>query len=539
MPLPEPKISTRTSPPLMHPPDKTRILLVDDSEPTRYTLGRILRRVGYDVAEATTGAEAFEAIQRGPDLVVLDVHLPDINGLEISRMLRLNPVTRAIPILQVSATFTLTTDKVKGLDAGADAYLASPVEPEEFLAYVRMLLRLKTAQDDLVETNERLRFVLANIVEVYFCLGREDWRFLEVNPAAEKFFGRSPEELIGKKIWEEFPQGAGVGFVHFYEMAVRENRPVHFEGESRIRGGSWFEGHVYPHPDRLEIYLHDITDRKVSEQRLLATSAELQSRVRELQEAQPELGRAKAQLSQQNDILEQRVRERTAKLEEIIKDLETFSYSITHDMRAPLRAMQGFSKMLLDSYRGQFDAQGVDYLNRIADAANRLDLLIRDVLSYSQIVRADLQLVPVNTDKLAREIIELYPGLRPPDADVVIAQKLPTVLGNEAFLTQCFSNLLGNAVKFVPPGTHPRVELSAERCNGHIRLKVTDNGIGIPLEHQHRLFTLFHRAQNRYPGTGVGLAVVRKAVERMGGRIGVESAAGRGSTFWIELREAP
>ncbi len=522
----------------MHTPENARILLVDDNESTRYTFRRLLQRAGYQVLEAGTGAEAFEVVKENPDLVILDVQLPDMNGMEISRLLRLNRATRTIPILQVSATFTLTTDRIKGLDAGADAYLASPVEPEEFLAYTRMLLRLKTAQDELAETNERLRFALDNIVEVYFCVDRSNWRFLEINPAAANFFGRRPEDLIGKKIWDEFPQEAGVGFVCYYEEALREHHPVHFEGESRIHPGAWFEGHAYPSGDRLEVYLHDITDRKVYEQKLVATSEELQRRIAELQAAQTELANARDRLSHQNDELEERVRERTAKLQETIKDLETFSYSITHDMRAPLRAMQGFSKLLIETHRQNLDDDGVEYLTRIADASNRLDMLIRDVLSYSNIVRAELKLVPVDTDKLAREIINVYPDLHPSRADILIPAKLPVVMGNEAFLTQCLSNLLGNAVKFVPAGTYPHVELSAERFNGHVRLKVVDNGIGIPPEYQHRLFTLFHRAQNKYPGTGVGLAVVRKAVERMGGRVGVESAAGQGSTFWIELREA-
>jgi signal transduction histidine kinase len=226
------------------------------------------------------------------------------------------------------------------------------------------------------------------------------------------------------------------------------------------------------------------------------------------------------------------------RLQETINDLETFSYSITHDMRAPLRAMQGFSKLLIEAYGEKLDAEALDYLQRIANASNRLDLLIRDVLSYGNVARTQLQLMPVNVDKLLHDIIREYPGFQPPQAEIQLRGPLPEVLGNEAFLTQCFSNLLGNAVKFVKPNTVPRVEVFAERRDAMVRFQIKDNGIGIPAPYHHRLFKLFHRAQNHFPGTGVGLAIVRKAVERMGGDVGLESEVGQGSTFWVELKAA-
>src|SRR5690606_31703985 len=134
-----------------------------------------------------------------------------------------------------------------------------------------------------------------------------------------------------------------------------------------------------------------------------------------------------------------------------------FSYSIAHDMRAPLRAMQGFSHILREEHSSQLDADGLEYLRRIASAATRLDRLIQDVLSYTKIVRASAPMQPVDLDRLARDIIATYPDWQPPLADVSIEGSLPVVIGNEAFLTQCLSNLVGNAVKFQPRGNHPRV----------------------------------------------------------------------------------
>ncbi len=521
----------------MFKPEQIKILIVDDDDASRYSLARPLKRAGYQVVLATTGQEGLQEIEKRPDLVILDVQLPDMNGLEISRMLRQSPQTSTIPILQTSATFTMGSDKARGLDAGADGYLINPIEPEELLANVRMLLRLRFTQDALAKSNERLKSVIANIVDVFFAVDLE-LRFLEMNPAAEAFFGRSSRELEGKNLLTEFSYAANGMVVKNLQNAAHVRQSVHFEGESVIRPGTWWEGHIYPRDDRLDVYMRDITERKLSERQLFQTAEELKVHVSELQSMGTTLTEAKDKLSLQNEALEARVRERTMRLQETINDLETFSYSITHDMRAPLRAMQGFSKLLIEAYGEKLDAEALDYLQRIANASNRLDLLIRDVLSYGNVARTQLHLMPVNVDKLLHDIIREYPGFQPPQADIQLHSPLPAVLGNEAFLTQCFSNLLGNAVKFVKPNTVPRVEIFAERRDAMVRFRIKDNGIGIPPPYHHRLFKLFHRAQNHFPGTGVGLAIVRKAVERMGGDVGLESEVGQGSTFWVELKAA-
>lgn len=315
-----------------------RILIVDDSESNRYTASRHLRRAGYEVFEAATGQEALKALEKNPDLVILDVRLPDINGLELSRKLRQDPITRGIPILQVSATFTMSADRVRGLDAGADAYLVGPIEPEELLANVRMLLRLRAAQDDLARKNERLRSVLATIVDVFYSFDLEG-RFLEINPAAEALFRRSASELIGLNIQEVFSAFLDSDFAVYYRKALESRQPVHFESESVISPGTWWEGHAYPREDRVDVYLRDITSRKAAEQKLSEAAAQTRRQLLELQAIQAELAKARDQLRAHNEALEITVAERTAKLRETISDLEIFSYSITHDMRGPLRAM--------------------------------------------------------------------------------------------------------------------------------------------------------------------------------------------------------
>jgi PAS domain S-box-containing protein len=262
--------------------------------------------------------------------------------------------------------------------------------------------------------------------------------------------------------------------------------------------------------------------------------------ITESRRTQEALRLAQEQLSAHAVELEKTVGERTEKLREALAELEDYSYSIAHDMRAPLRAMHGFSRILIEDFGAQLNEAGQTYLQRIASSAERLDGLIRDVLTYSKIINGELQLQPVETQTLFQDILQSYPNLDPSGADINLQGSLPAVLGNSAALTQVFSNLLGNAVKFVGPSVRARVVVRAEQANGRVRIWVEDNGIGIAKEATVRLFKLFQtlNPKDSYQGTGLGLAIVRKAVERMGGSVGVESTPGEGSRFWIELSPA-
>ena len=255
-------------------------------------------------------------------------------------------------------------------------------------------------------------------------------------------------------------------------------------------------------------------------------------------EAEAAARESKEALARANASLEGTVLERTAKLQEMVDELQHVSYSITHDMRAPLRAMTAFSEILLDSTEN-LSLESRDYCQRIVTGAKRLDRLISDALNYSRAVLQDLPLEPVDVSKLIRGLLETYPNFHPDKAEVVIDGQLPMIFGNEALLTQCFSNLIGNAVKFVAPGVRPKIRIRSELKGPLARIWIEDNGIGIPKEAQPRLFGMFQKLDNQYEGTGIGLAIVRKVVERMGGQVGVESEAGNGSRFRVDLRKPP
>lgn len=249
------------------------------------------------------------------------------------------------------------------------------------------------------------------------------------------------------------------------------------------------------------------------------------------------LSKAEKELKKHSANLEATVAERTAELHEMIGELEAFSYSVSHDMRGPLRAIQGMAYLLQENSGAKINSEDRVHLDRIQGAALRLDHLIQDVLSYSRVIRAEIKLVPVELEPLISEIIANYPELQPPGSDVIIKRPLARVMAHEASLTQCISNLLGNAVKFVAPGTKSRVEIWTEEGNKKVNLFIRDNGIGIEPQHREHIFRIFERIHpdSEYPGTGIGLAIVKKGVERMGGDIELESEVGKGTTFCVRL----
>jgi PAS domain S-box-containing protein len=256
----------------------------------------------------------------------------------------------------------------------------------------------------------------------------------------------------------------------------------------------------------------------------------------------PVVERARSQraLILAHDALEQRIAERTAKLQAAVSELETYSYSISHDLRAPLRAMQTYAEIVLEECGERIGDDGREYLRRIISASERMDRLIRDVLVFSRTARTDNVLERVEIAPLLAAVIDTYPALRDEKNEIEVITPMAAVLANPAALTQCLANLLGNAIKFVPAGGSPKVRIWTEVIDDRVRLFVKDNGVGISEELHEKIFGVFYQgsSESSGPGTGIGLAIVRKATERMGGRVGLESAPGGGSTFWLELKRA-
>lgn len=262
--------------------------------------------------------------------------------------------------------------------------------------------------------------------------------------------------------------------------------------------------------------------------------------VEELQASNEEIQSAQAELSRYSSGLEKLVAERTAFLQKLVEQMEEFSYSISHDLRAPARAMEGYATALLEDYGGKLDATAKHYLESIVRNSSRMDRMIQEILMYSRVSRCEITLKPVELAPLIQDILQQHPEIQRFSSGIEVILAHETVLAHEPSLIQVVSNLLSNACKFVPPNTTPRCKIWAESVNADIRLFIKDNGIGIKPEHQHRLFGVFERVHSgiQFDGNGIGLAIVRKAVERMSGRVGMESDGVNGSLFWIQLGAA-
>ena len=239
--------------------------------------------------------------------------------------------------------------------------------------------------------------------------------------------------------------------------------------------------------------------------------------------------------------LEKRVSERTRELSEVNAELEGYVHSVSHDLRAPLRAVRGFGNLLIEEVGGRLEPTEREYLQRMVSASQRMDALMRDLLAYSRLSREDVVVRPLDTRLVVREAQDLLQAeLDDRKAVLEVAEPLLPVLGHHSTLVQAVANLLSNAAKFVATGVRPQVRVRTERQDGLVRLWVEDNGIGIPPASQEKIFRVFERLNGVgvYPGTGFGLAIVRRAVDRMGGAAGVVSQAGEGSRFWIDLPAA-
>jgi signal transduction histidine kinase len=271
-----------------------------------------------------------------------------------------------------------------------------------------------------------------------------------------------------------------------------------------------------------------------------ASNARLQEQISDRIEAQEALLQAQVKLSDRAGQLEGLVTDRTAELNATNRQLEAFVYSIAHDLRAPLRSMQGFSELLVQDAATTLSSSGRGFADRINQSARFMDALLCDLLAFSRISQQRVELTSVNLGTIVDSVISrLQSDIQEKSARVEKSGDWPLVRAHEATVIQVLLNLVGNALKFARPDATPEVRLRTEERAGFVRVWVEDNGIGIAPDHQNQIFGLFTRLHGeKYQGTGIGLAIVQKGVERMGGEVGVESEAGRGSRFWFELRPA-
>lgn len=289
-----------------------------------------------------------------------------------------------------------------------------------------------------------------------------------------------------------------------------QHRVIRADGERVLRCQGYFLLDSRGQPAVLLGTAQDITELRATEEKLRGTNRDLE--------------------------------ERTRLLESSHGEMQAFSYSIAHDLRAPLRAIQGMSRILIEDYFEALDKDGQDYFGRIMDAAQRMDDLIRDLLDYARMTTVQLPIGPVDCEAIWNRVMANFAGdIKDKNAAIKKEHPLPPVQAHRTVVELALNNLIGNALKFFPKGGRPEIRVWTERLqSGCIRFHVEDKGIGIAPEHQQRIFRVFERLHpaDAYPGTGIGLAIVKKGIERLGGSVGITSKPGDGSIFWFELPAA-
>lgn len=377
-------------------------------------------------------------------------------------------------------------------------------------------------RERLRQSEERFRLLVERAEEYAIVLLDPDGRISGWNPGAERTFGYKESEILGEPYSVMFTEADRRQRTPEQQLFSARERGQFVEERWQVRkDGSrfWAVGSLISlrggdlEQQGYAKILRDMTQRKQNEEA-----------IRNL-----------------NQELEERVRARTAALRESNAQMEAFTYAVIHDLRAPLRAMHGFATALREDYTAQLDHSGLEFLDRIMGSAKRMDDLIQDLLAFSRVSRADIQFAAVNLGAIVEGAMKDLAATIEETRAKITLEPLPSVYAHGQTLGIAVQNLLSNALKFRKPNVSPEIRIFAERRGDVVRLSIEDNGIGIHTEHQERVFRVFERLHeaDAYPGTGMGLAIVKKGVERMGGRVGLWSEPGVGSTFWLEVPSAP
>ncbi len=627
-----------------------KVLVVDDQPRNLRFLSKLLTAQGYQVYRAICGQLALNAaITHCPDLILLDIRMPEMNGYEVCRRLKSTAETEQIPVIFLSVLDDIN-DKLQAFRVGGADYISKPFQVEEVLARIDKQVGLQKLQQQLKEQNAQLQqsqSLLASIlnssldgVVAYSAVRNSqgkivNFQWLLINPAAEKISGLPLKEIVGKNLLAEISELRKNGLFDLYVSVVETGATVdqefYYEHDGDTSG--WLHIVAVKLNDGVAVTFRNITDRKLAEIALreseerfraifeqaavgiaktglggqfmrvnpgfcqivryaesellqqnfqaitqpddieadrenlrLLLSGEIQtfSREKRLICKDGEVRWANVTVSAMRDaegtpqylicaiqdiserklvqeLLQASLDTQTRYAQELTRsnaELEQFAYVASHDLQAPLLTISGYAQILEKRYHNQLDAQGNKFIRNIVNSCGRMQALIDDLLEYSRVGRSQKPFELIDCNRVFEDACaNLQLAIRENQASVTRGD-LPRVRGDCFQLLQLFQNLIGNAIKYRSSDA-PVVQVGASRQGDNWVFSVQDNGIGIAEQYHPRIFQLFQRlhTQKEYSGTGIGLAICQKIVDRHGGRLWVESQPHRGSTFYFSILE--
>jgi len=625
-----------------------KVLVVDDQPSNLRFLSKLLTAQGYQVYRAICGQLALNvAIAHCPDLILLDIRMPEMNGYEVCRRLKATAETEQIPVIFLSVLDEMN-DKLQAFRVGGADYITKPFQVEEVLARIDKQVGLQKLQQQLKEQNYQLQqsqSLLASIlnssldgVVAYSAVRNSegnivDFQWLLINPAAEKFYGLLLNEIVGKNLLAELSQFRNNGLFDLYvsvvetgetvdrefsyeqernaivwlhivgvklndglavtfrnitdrkraEIALRDSEErfrAIFEqaavgiaktalcgqfmrvnpgfcqivryGESELLQKNW---QAITHPDDIEAdreYVRSLLSGNIQtfslEKRLVCKDQAVRwanvtvSAMRDAKGTAQYLICAIEDISERKlvqELLQASLDTQTRYAQELTRsnaELEQFSYVASHDLQAPLSTIAGYAQLLEKRCHNQLDTQGNKFIRNIVNSCGRMQALIDDLLEYSRVGRSEKPFDVIDCNLVFEDACaNLQLAIRQDQASVTRGD-LPRVRGDSFQLLQLFQNLIGNAIKY-RSSEAPMVRVSASRQGDSWVFSVQDNGIGIAEQYHPRIFQLFQRlhSEKQYSGTGIGLAICQRIVERHGGRLWLESEPDRGSIFYFSI----
>lgn len=492
------------------------ILLIEDNPGDAELIRNMLRNPEeqYRVTAAERLPDGLKILENGSiDVVLLDLGLPGSAGIDT--LLKFQGQGPDLPVIVLTG---LADEELAlaAISAGAQDYLVKgQIDRGLLLRTIRHAIERKRAQEALKESEERFRSIASTAMDAVILIDN-DGKVLFWNQAATKIFGYTNEEVIGTHLHDAvMPRRHRVsymkGFGNFRSTGKGPFIGTVYETEARKKDGTEFPVELSLAALKLKGkwgavgIVRDISERKIAEKRIMRLNQDLNAKV--------------------------------ADLEHAVRELDAFSYSVSHDLRAPLRIISGLSDMLLDDYHHKLAGEGRKLLSTIKGHVKKMDELIEGLLKLSRVGRQNIQLAEIDMGKLGREVLEELVS----DADKgrlqLVVNDMPLARADRVLIRQVLVNLLSNALKFTRGKDHSKIEIKGRAEKGFNVYTVCDNGIGFEMKYSEKLFDVFHRLHHKgdFEGVGVGLSIVRRIIERHGGHVCAEGKPNEGATFYFTL----